>query len=203
MKKLLAVCAVVLLFKTGFAAGADTLNIPDYQRDDRLLTNIQTLENERILKYIFLGGFIFSLAGCVVIAYFSRLKSKQYIKIISLQNAELQKNSYKCSKAYNYMLNCAKIPCILLNNDGATVWANDSFMKFFGDDIKSFDYLEGCKSPESVKENLEQADELPVSFEVTMQNKDNEIFVYKRTVAKVKIDSGEKAMWAVIENVIN
>ena len=194
---------MVLLLLTSLYASAivkDSIRNIQYLTVDKAIEvqSAEILKTEQTLKTIFLCGFLLAVGGCFLVAHLGKLKSKEFTKVISLQNVKLSEISLQ-AQSFGYILNSALFPCCLVNSDGKISWQNEAFVKFYGKNPENYSIFYGL-SDEKIKSELENFT-LPTTFFVQVKNIDQKVFGFKRTLIPLQAEKAGSKSFAVIENI--
>jgi len=193
LKKISIILSLLTIYASNiYAQNIDSVFSGDIRLEQSKLLASEMLANEQTQKLIYIILFSLSVLICIFVVYISRLKSKQYGKVINLQNQELIKHNFK-EKSYGYMLNLANVPMCLINQNKDIVWNNIVFNKVYGE-IKNFDIYKGVDLQSLKDKSLEIGVE-PTIFAVELENNTK----FNRTICKIN-DQNNDYLYVVIDN---
>lgn len=193
LKKFSIILSLVIIRISGVCAqNIDSVFRGDLQLEQSRILASEMLANEQTQKLIYLILFSLSVLICIFVVYISRFKSKEYGKVINLQNQELIKHNFK-EKSYGYMLNLTNVPMCLINQNKEIVWNNIVFNKVYGE-IKNFDIYKGVDL-QSIKDKSLEIGTEPTIFSVELEDKTK----FNRTICKIN-DQNSDYLYVVIDN---
>jgi len=178
----------------------DSIRNVEYYSTNDFINNQSALaefEHTQSLNILYIVSIIVLVIIAVAIWYLQNLKSKQYSKVVVLQNQELQRIKHQ-SDMFGYVLNAAQFPCCLVSAEGKISWCNEAFSTFYGRNSGEFDLFSGTDAAfnrDSVSKST-----VPSSFHVRIKDTYGKVFGFKRTIVPIKGD-GDKSDYAVIENI--
>ncbi|MBQ5403327.1 MAG: PAS domain-containing protein [Bacteroidales bacterium] len=205
MKKIVII--VLMLFCSEFVdaqyidCGDSVKNVEFFKNEAELHKSEAVVDNsDYVLKNIFMVLFILTAFTSFAIWYVSRLKSKEYRKIIGLLNGEMKKQKFQ-TESFGYILNSEIVPVSLMDSSGKIAWANEAFYEFYGKDKKTFDIFSG--SDQNLDKESLLNKKTAVSFFVKVKNIDEKTIGFKRTLVPLPSDSDGGKNYAVIENILD
>ena len=160
-------------------------------------STLSALQHEQSLNILYIVSIIVLILIAVAIWYLQNLKTKQYSKILVMQNQEMQMIKHQ-SDMFGYVLNAAQFPCCLINSEGKMSWCNEAFAGFYGRNKGDFDIFSGTDASFD-RESLKKAT-VPTSYHVKIKDTYGKVYGFKRTVVPIKNDNGGFD-YAVIENI--
>ncbi len=195
MKKFLITIAITVVSTASWAqkiVGDTAYGIAPIPYDESSLTS-EILQQEQMLRTLYLCGFLLALGACLTIYFIYNRKIKKYGEVVNLQSQALMKQKQQ-TDSFGLMLNLAQFPCCLVSADSKIIWSNEAFTTFYGKDRQSISPEEGA--PE-VQGQL-TLNKLGTTFMVKMKNTYGKTFGFKRTVIPIKDGTNG---FAIIENI--
>lgn len=209
MKKIISITLLIVSLSFGFVTAQDSTLQQSASQPDTTIRNIEFFrsiddyanaavhESDSLEKYMYLSLFVLALFGCGAFWIASRLKSKEYEKIINLMNSKLGILKLQ-SESYGYILNTMSFPCCLVNSDGKISWCNSAFYKLYGNNIKEFDIFVGASS-ELNKDSVLNA-KSSESYYVKVKDLYGKVIGFKRTIVPLPNTANGSTNYAVTEN---
>ena len=172
----------------------------EFYRNTQELLQQNTVHDNFWIQYVFLFAFLLTLVVSVVLWRISKMKSKQYSKIINTLSGELKRQKFQAD-SFGLVLNAEIVPICLIDSEGKILWANQAFLDFYGKEIKIFDFLWGT-SADLDKEKIKTT-KIPETFFVKMKNFDGKTSGFTRTLIPINTEAVDGKNYAIIENILN
>ncbi len=161
------------------------------------------LESQKLLKNLFLAGFIFMSLVVIFLFYINNVKIKQVLKMVKKQERQMELKNFEIEKL-SIILNNTIDAIVIIDAKNNILWNNTSFLNLYGytqEEIKDkkIDFFNSENTDiqeliDKVKENQK-----PVQFTFDFKNKENQtIFIQRRIIPMT--NSKEKIQnYAVID----
>ncbi len=161
------------------------------------------LQTQKLMKNLFLGGFIFMTLVVIFMVYINKTKIKEIVKLIKEQEQKLMIKEFE-TKKFSTIINNTIDAIIITSKSGDILWNNNSFMELYNyksDEIenKKIDLLKNIddETYKRFEEDLKQNKAIQYTFED--KNKDrNTIYIHRRIIPM--IDNGsDEVNYAIID----
>lgn len=179
MKKIIIIITILLIANVIFAQNTNNEQIPPNDSTKLINTDFSigekiSLENEvyhqKLMKYIFLVGFVFSILFLIFILYIYNSKIKSVANLIKIQEREINLKKLEVDKL-SLILNQTENAVSLTDADGKIIWANNGFSSLFG---KDFEELVG--TPDENIFNHATSDALKLQIENCRKSKEPALY---------------------------
>lgn len=146
-----------------------------------------SLQTQKLLKNLFLAGFVFMSLIVVVLIYINNSKIKQILNMIKIQEKQIDLKNFETEKM-SIILNSTFDAISIIDTTNTILWCNNSFLNIFGftkDEItnKPLDFFTSEDSNISELINKAKNDQKPVQFSFSIKNKNgDELFIQRRII---------------------
>lgn len=145
------------------------------------------LESQKLLKNLFLAGFIFMSLVVIFLFYINNVKIKQVLKMVKKQERQMELKNFEIEKL-SIILNNTIDAIVIIDAKNNILWNNTSFLNLYGyaqEEIKDkkIDFFNSENTDiqeliDKVKENQK-----PVQFTFDFKNKEKQtIFIQRRII---------------------
>jgi len=157
--------------------------------------NYQTeIQTQKLLKILFLSGFIFMSLIVVLLIYINNVKIKQILQMIKVQENQLELKNFETEKL-SIILNNTVDGVAIVDEQNNILWCNKSFSQLYDlsdEDMKNkpIDFFKSSDS--SIQELLDKTKNQtqPVQFAFSLKNKTGvDLFIQRRIIPIVETNS--------------
>ncbi|MBN2664439.1 MAG: PAS domain-containing protein [Bacteroidales bacterium] len=161
-------------------------DLSDMFYNDNFLIQTQ-LQSQKLLKNLFLIGFIFMTFVVIFLFYINNVKIKEVLAMVKIQERQIDLKKFEIEKMSVILNNTIDAICII-DTQNKILWNNSSFISLYGYEKeelenKKIDFFTSENT--NIQELLENAknNKKPVQFTFDFKNKlEQTIFVQRRII---------------------
>ncbi len=162
------------------------INMSGITNQDNFMLQSQ-LQSQKLLKSLFLIGFVFMSFVVIFLLYINNVKIKQILKMVELQERQIQIKSFEIEKM-SVILNNTIDAIAIIDAESNLLWNNSSFLTLYGYEKeelkdKKIDFFSSENS--DIQELLEnvKTNKKPIQFTFDFKNKtDITIYIQRRII---------------------
>lgn len=165
--------------------------------------NYQTeIQTQKLLKILFLSGFIFMSLIVIFLIYINNVKIKQILQMIKVQKSQLDVKNFETEKL-SIILNNTVDGVAIIDEQNNILWCNRAFNQLFGYSeqelaSKPIDFF--SSNDQQINQMLQKSkmELTPVQFAFSVKNKDGlDLFIQRRVIPIV--DANNIRNFAIID----
>ena len=163
------------------------------------------LHTQKLLKNLFLIGFIFMLLVVGFIFYIYYSKTKEVLKLVKIQEKEIELRQFEVKKL-GIILNNTEDSSLIADKNGEIIWANSSFKNIFGSTFEELKKQNKANIFETTNPDIKALHEKcikllkPVQYSTeTIDNKNNQVWFQRRIIPLIDEEKKEIINFAVID----
>lgn len=150
--------------------------------------NFQTeIQTQKLLKILFLSGFIFMSLIVILLIYINNVKIKQILAMIKVQESQLDVKNFETEKL-SIILNNTADGVAIIDEQNNILWCNRAFNQLFGYSEqelanKPIDFF--TSNDATIQEMLQKSklELTPVQFAFSVKNNDGiDLFIQRRII---------------------
>ena len=150
--------------------------------------NYQTeIQTQKLLKILFLSGFIFMSLIVILLIYINNVKIKQILAMIKVQESQLDVKNFETEKL-SIILNNTADGVAIIDEQNNILWCNRAFNQLFGYSEqelanKPIDFF--TSNDATIQEMLQKSklELTPVQFAFSVKNNDGiDLFIQRRII---------------------
>jgi len=187
----------------------DTLidNTADFNYSDIMYEDAYVLEtqiqSQKLLKNLFLIGFIFMTFVVIFLFYINNVKIKEVLKMVGIQEKQFEHKKFESEKLSIILNNTIDAICIISNNH-EILWYNSSFLAMYGYAKKE---IEDKKIDLFTSENTDIQELLnnaknnkkPIQFTFDFKNKSDQTIFIQRRIIPISNEENSIENFAIID----
>ncbi|MBN2892425.1 MAG: PAS domain-containing protein [Bacteroidales bacterium] len=175
-------------------------NTIDFDEAFLYKTQVQT---QKLLKNLFLGGFIFMTLVVIFLFYVNQTKIKQVLGLLKIQEREIKIRRFEVEKLSS-ILNNTMDAVVIIDKDQKLLWNNSSFLSVYGytnEELKTnkvdFFYFEN----EEISSLIEKCKKeiKPIEFTFEHKNKENLKINIQRRIIPITDQHSDDVNYAIID----
>lgn len=176
--------------------------LSDMNYEDNFILETQ-LQSQKLLKILFLIGFIFMTFVVIFLFYINNVKIKEVLKMVKIQERQIDLKKFEIEKMSFILNNTIDAICIV-DTQNKILWNNSSFLSLYGYEKeelenKKIDFF--SSEDTNIQELLESAknNQKPVQFTFDFKNKlEQTIFIQRRIIPISNYDNSTEN-YAIID----
>lgn len=184
----------------------DNSNIDDYQMStdfDEVFLYKTEIQSQKLLKNLFLSGFIFMSLVVIFLFYMNNSKIKKVVELVKIQEREINLKKFEVEKL-STILNNTVDGLTIIDNKNKILWNNKSFLLLYGYEKNEVETL-NIKFLSSENEEIQKlidkciSEKTPVQFTFDFKNKNNDTIYIQRRIIPISDDKNEIENFAIID----
>ena len=220
MKNKITLTIVLLIVSTTIFGQTDTANtafpIPDSIIDNSIVDNYgdmtdfddvflykTQIQSQKLLKNLFLGGFIFMTLIVIFLFYVNHTKIKQVVKLIKIQEREIYVKKFEVEKLSS-ILNNTMDGIVIIDKKNKILWNNNGYLSLYNYEK---DELEAARINFLLSENEEIQklidncikEKKPIQFTFDVKNKNNDTIYIQRRIIPISDQDKKIENFAIID----
>jgi PAS domain S-box-containing protein len=174
----------------------------DKQINDLIIVNSE-LQSQKLLKNLFLAGFIFMSVMVIFLFYINNVKIKQILKLVKIQEQQVGAKDFEIERL-SIILNNTMDGIAIIDKNNKILWHNSSFLHLFGikkeniDDAK-LDFFSSENTDIQELINKAKNDNKPVQFTFDIKNKNGDTVFIQRRIIPISDSENVVENFAIID----
>lgn len=185
-----------------FIQDVNPANLDDLNYADNFFIDTQ-LQTQKLLKNLFLIGFIFMTLVVIFLFYINNVKIKEVLNMVKVQERQLNLKKFEIEKM-SIILNNTIDAITIVDSDSKILWFNTSFLNLYGYEknevidkqieIFSSENTNIQELLDNAKNNLK-----PVQFTFDFKNKAGQTIFIQRRIIPISNSNQETENFAIID----
>lgn len=180
-----------------------TIDYPNSSDFDDVFLYESQLQAQKLLKNLFLGGFIFMTLVVIFLFYINQTKIKQVVSLLKVQEREIKIRRFEVEKL-STIINNTIDAIVIISKSGELLWNNSSFLQLYDyteETIKDekIDFFENDNSEIQTLIDKCKNEIKPVQFTFDIKNKkNNDVYIHRRIIP-ITDSQNEDINYAIID----
>jgi PAS domain S-box-containing protein len=161
------------------------------------------ISTQRLLKDLFLAGFIFMTLVVIFLFYINNVKIKQVLEMVKIQERQMEVKNFEVEKL-SIILNNTIDGIAIIDNENNILWNNKSFLELYGmsdEELKDKKIDFFSSENKNIQESINKAKEekKPVQFSFDMKNKNGDTIYIQRRIIPLTDKKDNIENYAIID----
>ncbi len=174
----------------------------DNHINDLIIVNSK-LQSQKLLKNLFLAGFIFMAIMVIFLFYINNVKIKQILELVKIQEQQVNAKNFEIDKL-SIILNNTMDGIAIIDKDNKVLWNNTAFLQIYGyekDEIKDvkIDFFSSENTDIQELINKAKNEKKPVQFTFDIKNKNNDTIFIQRRIIPITDSENKIENFAIID----
>lgn len=177
-------------------------DLSDMNYEDNFILETQ-LQSQKLLKNLFLIGFIFMTFVVIFLFYINNVKIKEVLQMVKIQERQIDLKKFEIEKMSFILNNTIDAICII-DTQNKILWNNSSFISLYGYEKeelenKKIDFF--TSENNNIQELLENAknNKKPVQFTFDFKNKLQQTIFVQRRIIPISNHDNSTENFAIID----
>lgn len=170
---------------------------------DTILEYQSKIQTQKLLKNLFIIGFIFMSLLSIFLFYINNVKIKQILNMVKVQERQIDIKNFEVEKL-SIILHQSNDGIYIVDQNNNINWYNNSFLKIYNyteQDIENekFDFFHS--EDENIQKLLDKVknEKRPVQFSFEVKNKKGEYLYIQRKILPLSDDKNDVTNYAIID----